>query len=58
MSQNNSVPFNRDKFIRNLFMAMRQEALEYKAKKDSTSNENLFIGPKPLMYDFFIDEQS
>lgn len=58
MSQNDNetIPFNRDKFIRKLFKELRQEALDYKAKKDSTSNENMFIGPKPLMYDFFTAE--
>ncbi len=57
MSQNDeTIPFNRDKFIRKLFKELRQKALDYKAKKDGTSNENLFIGEKPLMYDHFIDE--
>lgn len=57
MSDNQqSVPFNRDKFLRALYMALRQEALEYKAKADGTSNDALVLGPKPLMYEFFTAE--
>lgn len=56
MSQNDTIPFNRDKFIRKLFKELREQALAYKAKKDGTSNDNLFLGPKPLMYEFFVDE--
>jgi hypothetical protein len=55
-NQNESIPFNRDKFVRNLFVELRKQALEYKTRKDGTSSENLFIGAKPLMYDFFVDE--
>jgi hypothetical protein len=57
MSDNHSsIPFNRDKFLRELFMQLRADALAYKAKKDSTSNDALVIGPKPLLYDLFVTE--
>ena len=57
MSDNHSsIPFSRDKFLRELFMQLRADALAYKAKKDSTSNDALFIGPKPLLYDLFVTE--
>ncbi len=57
MSQNDeTIPFNRDKFIRKLFKELRQQALDHQQKVESTSNDNLFVGTKPLMYDYFIQE--
>ena len=58
MSQNDNAPaFNRDKFVRKLYVSLRNQALDYKAKKESTSSDNMFIGPKPLMYDFFVQDE-
>ena len=50
---NNNIPFNRDQFIRTLFYKLRDDAVEFKEKKDSTSNDLLFIGTPPLLYEFF-----
>lgn len=51
-----TIPFNRDRFLRELFTHLREEALAYKAQRESTSDDALFIGPKPLLYDFFVTE--
>ena len=54
--QSPTSPFNRDKFLRELFTQLRADAMAYKAKQESTSNDALFLGPKPLLYDFFVTE--
>ena len=44
------------KFLRFLRNELRNAAIAYKAKKDGTAGDTVFIGVKPIGYDYFFPE--
>lgn len=57
---NNDEEFDRSKqdmkFLRSLRAELYRAAVAYKAKKDGTAGDTVFIGLKPIGYDYFFPE--
>jgi hypothetical protein len=53
MSEDKKLTKEDVRFIRALRAELNRLAVEHKERKDGTVNDQMFIGPEPLMYQFF-----